>query len=63
MCNIIGTPDDFVKLAQAFTILALGIALAVRIGRGRGPLHLKMFKSMIDLTADDVVKKAPAKRK
>lgn len=62
MCNIIESPDDVVKLAEALVILLVGIALAIRIAKGTGPLRLTVMKSMIDFSSDEPVKKAPAKK-
>ena len=62
MCNIIGSPDDIVKLAQALVVLVVGIALAIRIAKGRGPLRLRIMRSMLDLTSDEPVKKDRTKK-
>lgn len=62
MCSIIESPDDVVKLAEALVMLLVGVSLAIRIAKGKGPLRLKVMKSMIDLSSDEPAKKAPAKK-
>lgn len=62
MCNSIGSPDDIVKLAEALVMLVVGIALAIRIAKGTGPLRLRIMRSMLDLTSDEPVKKDRTKK-